>query len=220
VFLSLSGTIATVSFVVLAALRPPAVAASKQSPEAIGPLLRDPRTRLGLVVLLLGGLVGGALALVVPVDLARFDVAVVVAFFTAAAIAQTVATPLIGRWADSRGPLVPVAAGAAAIIPSLMLLGMAGAGPTFVGAAFVAVVVAGAAFWAPGTVLTLGSRRDALPGLALAVGTVAWLGSYSAGTLAAGVVMDAGARAAAVWMLIVPAAGAWWLAVRGRWLPR
>jgi hypothetical protein len=163
---------------------------------------------------------GGALALVVPVDLARFDVAVV------GRVLHGGRDRADGRDASDRAvggqsrASRPVAAGAAAIIPSLMLLGMAGAGPTFVGAAFVAVVVAGAASGRPARSSTLGSRRDALPGLALAVGTVAWLGSYSAGTLAAGVVMDAGARAAAVWMLIVPAAGAWWLAVRGRWLPR
>lgn len=175
------------------ALRTPAVLSEPQSPRALLGAVRQPLILGALWLMVLPALLFGVLAVLVPLELgdAGWGAAAIAALFIAAAAIEMVVAPLLGRFSDRRGRLLPLklASGAAIVVTS----GLALAGrPVFIAPLVVAAAIAFGSFWAPAmALLSDGAERI---GLAQALGfglmNAAWGAGNSLGPALGGALAD------------------------------
>jgi MFS family permease len=175
------------------ALRTPAVAAESQSPRALLGAVRQPLILGALWLMVLPALLFGVMAVLVPLELgdAGWGAAAIAALFIGAAAIEMVVAPLLGRFSDRRGRLLPLrlASGAAIVVTS----GLALAGrPVFIAPLVVAAAIAFGSFWAPAMAL-LSDGADRI-GLAQALGfglmNAAWGAGNSLGPAVGGALAD------------------------------
>lgn len=165
--------------------------------ETFTTILR-PGLATGLLFIGLSPLLFGALAVLAPLELARFGWGAVAigAVFLVAALFEAVAHPLLGRWSDRAGYHPPILAGLLASFAILLALPWA---PAAILIALL-VVLAGVAFNAPlvpGTVLFTREAEKAGVEGALAFGATnfAWASGYAAGAFLGGALADLGGDA-------------------------
>ena len=176
------------------ALRTPAVAAEPQSPRALLGAARQPLILGALWLMVLPALLFGVMSVLVPLELgdAGWGAAAIAGLFIGAAAIEMVVAPLIGRFSDRRGRLLPLrlaSIGAIAVTAGLALAGR----PVFIAPLVVAAAIAFGSFWAPAmALLSDGAERI---GLAQALGfglmNAAWGAGNSLGPALGGALADA-----------------------------
>jgi MFS family permease len=176
------------------ALRTPAVAAEPQSPRALLGAVRQPLILGALWLMVLPALLFGVMAVLVPLELgdAGWGAAAIAGLFIGAAAIEMVVAPLLGRFSDRRGRLLPLrlaACGAIAVTAGLAVAGR----PLFIAPLVVAAAIAFGSFWAPAmALLSDGAERI---GLAQALGfglmNAAWGAGNSFGPTFGGALADA-----------------------------
>jgi MFS family permease len=175
------------------ALRTPGAAAEPQSPRALAGALREKVVLGGLWLMVLPALLFGVNSVLVPLELdsAGWGAAAIAAVFVAGAGVEVLVAPLLGRFSDRVGRLVPV---------RLALVASTGVAVAYTfadrPAAIVTLVIAAAiafgAFWAPAmAMLSDGAERLGLAqGLAFGLMNAAWGGGNSVGPALGGALAD------------------------------
>ena len=107
VFVGVAGVSAVL---IVWALRTPAVASEPQSPRALLGAVRQPLILGALWLMVLPALLFGVMAVLVPLELgdAGWSAAAIAALFIGAAAIEMVVAPLLGRFSDRRGRLLPL----------------------------------------------------------------------------------------------------------------
>ncbi|HXV96364.1 MAG TPA: MFS transporter [Gaiellaceae bacterium] len=175
------------------ALRTPAVASEPQSPRALLGAVRQPLILGALWLMVLPALLFGVLAVLVPLELgdAGWSAAAIAGLFIGAAAIEMVVAPLLGRFSDRRGRLLPLrlaAAGAVAVTAGLALAGR----PLFIAPLVVASAIAFGSFWAPAmALLSDGAEKIGLAqGLGFGLMNAAWGAGNSLGPAFGGSLAD------------------------------
>jgi MFS family permease len=138
---------------------------------------RDPRLGFGLWLTMLAGLAFGVLDVLAPLRLAKLGVTalVIAGTFLASAALEATLSPVAGRVADRRGPIVPISCslvGAVAI--SLLAPTLASAG-VLIAALIVGVPSFGTLFTPAMALVSEGAQHQRLDqGLAFGLGNLAW----------------------------------------------
>jgi MFS family permease len=174
----------------------PGVAPEEQAPGAVARAFADRGFIGGLWLNTLPAWLFGTLVVLVPLQLddGGFTPFAIGAVFLAAGLVETVANPVLGRFSDRRGRLLPIRiALAASIIVSLAFA--AARDPYPVAVLTVLAAIAFGAFYTPGMALV--SDRTESAGLSQAIGfgimNTAWaLGNMSGPALAGAVAESAG----------------------------
>ena len=144
--------------------------------------------------MLLPALLFGVLAVLVPLDLAEagWGAVAIGAVFLVGAAAEVVMHPLIGRYSDRRGRLVPMRA---ALVASLVVsVALAWAGPALLVAALSCVAfLAFGSFFAPASahVADTAEQEGLTQGLAFGVVNGAWAMGNAVGPSVGGALADA-----------------------------
>jgi MFS family permease len=143
--------------------------------------------------MVLPALLFGVVAVLVPLELgdAGWSAAAIAALFIGAAAVEMVIAPLLGRFSDRRGRLLPLRlalTGAIVVTIGLALAGQPGAIAPLV----VAAAIAFGSFWAPAmALLSDGAERIGLAqGLAFGLMNAAWGGGNSLGPVLGGGLAD------------------------------
>jgi len=181
-----------------ASSRPPA---HPETPgeAAVGRALRDPRFLGGLWLNTLPALLFGLNFVLVPLrlDTGDFGTVAIAGVFLAAGLFETVVNPLVGRFSDRRGRLLPVRAALLASVVVASAFAFA-RDPFVVSALVVLAAVAFGGFYTPGMALV--SDRAEVVGLSQGLGfgimNTAWAAGNMAGPAAGGALADAGGDAA------------------------
>jgi MFS family permease len=212
--------VSCVSLVLVAwALRTPPVDAEPQPARTILTALRSPLMLAALWLMVLPALLFGVVSVLVPLELgdAGWSAAAIAAVFIGAAAVEMVVAPLLGRFSDRRGRLLPlrVALGASVFVVTALALADRPAAlvPLVVGTSIVF-----GAFWAPAmALLSDGAERIGLAqGFAFGLMNAAWGGGNSIGPSLGGALADA-AGDALPYALMALVCGLTFLAVsRGR----
>ena len=179
-------------------LRTPGAATQPDPIRALPAALRDRRFLGGLWLVLLPALLFGVLAVLGPLRLASFGwgATAIGALFLVGASLEALANPLVGRFSDRRGRLLPVRMALLASAAASVALATV-AEPAFVAAAIVAAAVSYGGFYAPGMALLSDGADSAglAQGLAFGLMNAAWaLGNVvgpAAGGALAGIAGDA-----------------------------
>jgi MFS family permease len=169
--------------------------------------------------MVLPALLFGVLAVLVPLELgdAGWGAAAIAGLFIAAAAVEMVVAPVLGRFSDRRGRLLPLrlaACGAIAVTVGLALADR----PGLIAPLVVAAAIAFGSFWAPAmALLSDGAERIGLAqGLAFGLMNAAWGAGNSLGPALGGALADA-AGDAVPYALMAGISGLTLLAlVRGR----
>jgi MFS family permease len=176
------------------ALRTPAVASEPQSPRALLGAVRQPLILGALWLMVLPALLFGVMAVLVPLELgdAGWGAAAIAGLFIGAAAVEMVVAPLLGRFSDRRGRLLPLrlaASGAIAVTAGLALAGR----PLLIAPLVVAAAIAFGSFWAPAmALLSDGAERIGLAqGLGFGLMNAAWGAGNSLGPALGGGLADA-----------------------------
>ena len=190
VFLGVSG----VALVLVAwALRTPPVDAEPQPARAILTALRTPLMLAALWLMVMPALLFGVVSVLVPLELgdAGWSAAAIAAVFIAAAAVEMVIAPLIGRFSDRRGRLLPLRIALGASIVVVTALALADRPAALVPLVVCASIVFGA-FWGPAmALLSDGAERIGLAqGLAFGLMNAAWGGGNSIGPSLGGALAD------------------------------
>jgi MFS family permease len=131
----------------------------------------------GMWLVTLPAIISGTLNVLGPLRLHAFGAAAAVigATYLAAAGAEALATPLIGRFSDRRGRIVPLRGGLAATAALLVCFTLPRA-PVLLALLIVAVFLALGAFWAPAMAMMsdTADERGLDQGLAAALMNLAW----------------------------------------------
>jgi MFS family permease len=159
------------------ALQTPSIEADSQSPRVLAAAVRNPVMLGAMWLMVLPALLFGVVAVLVPLELGRagWSAAAIAAAFIAAAAVEMVVAPLLGRFSDRRGRLLPVRfALTGGVVVSTALALADGPGPIVV--LLVAAAVSFGAFWAPAmALLSEGAERIGLAqGLAFGLMNAAW----------------------------------------------
>ena len=176
------------------ALRTPPVAAERQSPRALLGAVRQPLLLGALWLMVLPALLFGVLAVLVPLELgdAGWSAAAIAGLFIGAAAIEMVVAPLLGRFSDRRGRLLPLRLALAGAI--LVTIGLALAGePYAIAPLVVAAAIAFGSFWAPAmALLSDGAERIGLAqGLGFGLMNAAWGAGNSLGPALGGGLAEA-----------------------------
>jgi len=171
----------------------PSAAADPHAPASLLLALRDRRFLGGLWLNALPALLFGVLVVLAPLTLddAGFGALAIGLVFFGAGLAETVANPLLGRFSDRRGRLLPIRLALAASV--LVAAGFAFASrPAFVVALIVLAAISFGGFYTPGMALV--SDRAESVGLAQALGfgimNTAWALGNMTGPVAGGKLAD------------------------------
>ena len=159
------------------ALQTPSTEADSQSPRVLVAAVRNPVVLSAMWLMVLPALLFGVVAVLVPLELGRagWSAAAIAAAFIAAAAVEMVVAPLLGRFSDRRGRLLPVRfAVTGGVVVSTALALADGPGPIVV--LLVAAAVSFGAFWAPAmALLSEGAERIGVAqGLAFGLMNAAW----------------------------------------------
>ena len=162
-------------------------------PGALGRAAREPQVLGALWLMVVPALLFGIVAVLVPLELDQsgWSAAAIAAVFIGAAAVEMVIAPLLGRFSDRRGRLLPVrlALGGAVVVT----VGFAFADrPAAVVPLVAAASVTFGAFWAPAmALLSDGAERIGLAqGLAFGLMNAAWGAGNSLGAPAGGALAD------------------------------
>jgi MFS family permease len=186
--------VAGVSLVLFAwAFRTPAVAAEPQSPRALLGALRQPMMLGALWLMVLPALLFGMVSVLVPLELgdAGWSAVAIAALFIGAAAVEMVVAPVLGRFSDRRGRLLPLRLALAGAIVVTTCLALAGR-PLTIAPLVVAAAIAFGSFWAPAmALLSDGAERIGLAqGLGFGLMNAAWGGGNSLGPALGGALAD------------------------------
>jgi MFS family permease len=187
--------VAVVSLALLVwSLRTPPVAAEPHSARELFPALRDPTILGALWLVVLPALLFGVVSVLVPLELgaAGWSAAAIAAVFIGAAAVEMVVAPLLGRFSDRVGRLLPLRlalGGAMVVVTGLALAGR----PLVIVPLLVAASIVFGAFWAPAmALLSDGAERIGLAqGLGFGLMNAAWGGGNSLGPALGGAAADA-----------------------------
>jgi MFS family permease len=190
-------------------------------PQAMGELFRRADRRLvgGMWLLVLPALLFGVVAVLVPLSLhdgGWSGVAIGAVFLVTAGI-ETLLNPLLGRFTDRRGRLLPVRVALAASV--VVSIGFAlASSPPLVAALVVAAGLAYGAFYTPGMSLLsdAAERRGIAAGLAFGAMNGAWAAGNVVGPAAGGWLAEIGGDALPYVLLAAACAGTFALTV---WRP-
>jgi MFS family permease len=201
------------------ALRTPAVSSEPQSPRALVGAVRQPLLLGALWLMVLPALLFGVLAVLVPLELddAGWSAAAIAALFIAAAAIEMVVAPLLGRFSDRRGRLLPLRLALAAAI--LVTIGLAMAvEPYAIAPLVVAAAIAFGSFWAPAmALLSDGAERIGLAqGLAFGLMNAAWGAGNSLGPALGGGLADVAGDAFPYALMAAVCAATFLIVSRGR----
>jgi MFS family permease len=178
----------------LCALRTPGAEASSQPASALAGAVRQPVVLGALWLMVLPALLFGVLAVLVPLELdtAGWSAAAIAAVFVVSAGIEIVVAPLLGRFSDRRGRLLPVQMALVASIVVTVALALADL-PAFIVVLVVAAAIAFGSFWAPAmALLSDGAERIGLAqGLAFGLMNAAWGAGNSIGPALGGSLADA-----------------------------
>jgi len=216
VFLGVGG----VSLVLVAwALRTAPVEADPQPARTILTALRAPLMLAALWLMVLPALLFGVVSVLVPLELgdAGWSAAAIAAVFIAAAAVEMVVAPLLGRFSDRRGRLLPLRFALGASVFAVTGLALADRPAGLVPLVVCASIVFGA-FWAPAmALLSDGAERIGLAqGFAFGLMNAAWGGGNAVGPSLGGALADV-AGDALPYALMALVCGLTFLAVsRGR----
>ena len=166
---------------------------------------RIPAVRLGFWLVVLPALAAGVLNVLVPLRMDALGAASVAigGTYLFAASLETIVNPLVGRFSDRRGRLVPIRFGLIAASVLLVLLPIPESAPV-VAVLFVCTALTTAAFWTPAMALLSDEveRARVHQGYAFAFTNIAW----SIGQLAGNGGGSALAQATADWVSYVAVA--------------
>jgi MFS family permease len=174
------------------AFQTPSVETETQSPRALASAVRAPVVLGALWLMVLPALLFGVVAVLVPLELGRagWSAAAIAAVFITAAAIEMVVAPLLGRFSDRRGRLLPVRFALTGGVLVSVALALAD-GPAPIVVLLVAASISFGAFWAPAmALLSEGAERIGLAqGLAFGLMNAAWgagnwVGPSLGGTLA------------------------------------
>jgi DHA1 family solute carrier family 18 vesicular amine transporter 1/2 len=179
-------------------------------------LFRDPRARMGILLMAMPSSIFGLVNVLVPLRLDRFGAgaAAIAAVFLAAVVLEATMSPIAGRMADRRGPLAPARIGLLAGAAGLALLPLPG-DVVLLGAAVVLACGLLGLVWAPAMSLLgeAADRNQLNPAFAFGVGNLAWGAGTAFGGSAGGAVAAA-AGDAVPYLALAAAAAAIALSVR------
>jgi MFS family permease len=175
------------------AFRTPPVEAELQSPRALLGALRQPLMLGALWLMILPALLFGVVAVLVPLELgdAGWSAVAIAALFISSAAVEMVVAPLLGRFSDRRGRLLPLRLALVAAI--VVTLGLALAtSPFLIAPLVVAASIAFGSFWAPAMALLsdAAERIGLAQGLAFGLMNAAWGGGNSLGPALGGSLAD------------------------------
>jgi len=180
------------------ALRTQAVAADPQPARAYLRAVREPVILGALWLIVLPAVLFGVISVLVPLELgdAGWSAAAIAAAFIGSAAIEMVVAPLLGRFSDRRGRLLPLRialAGGVAVTTGLAFAGR----PAVVVVLLVATAVTFGAFWAPAMALLAdGAERMGLAqGLAFGLLNASWGAGNSVGPPLGGALADLGGDA-------------------------
>jgi MFS family permease len=176
------------------ALRTPPVDAEPQPARTILTALRAPLVLAALWLMVLPALLFGVVSVLVPLELgdAGWSAAAIAAVFIGAAAVEMIVVPLLGRFSDRRGRLLPLRVALGASVFVVAALALAGRPAALAPLVVCASIVFGA-FWAPATaLLSDGAERIGLAqGFAFGLMNAAWGGGNSVGPSLGGALADA-----------------------------
>jgi MFS family permease len=176
------------------ALRSPPAAAEPADPRRLKAFATEPRLAAGLYLMALPALLFGVLAVLVPLRLdgLGWGAVAIGALFASVAAFEAVLAPLLGRFSDRRGRLLPVRV--ALVGSGCVSLALAWAGRATLIVPLVLVAgLAYSAFYAPSMALISdGAERAGLSqGLAFGLMNACWAIGNAAGPAVAGALADA-----------------------------
>jgi predicted MFS family arabinose efflux permease len=167
--IGIRGSFVTVGAVAVAlaawsAARPPGPAEEEPAPGALRRAFRDPRFLGGLWLNTLPALLFGTLMLLVPLALDRHDFSALAigAVFLGSGAIEVALNPLLGRFSDRRGLLLPIRVALAASVGVAALLAVTSR-PVLLVVLVCAAAIAWGGFYTPG--MTLVSHRAETVGL-------------------------------------------------------
>jgi DHA1 family multidrug resistance protein-like MFS transporter len=156
-------------------------------------LFRDHAARIGIWLILVAGVYLGVIGVLVPLQLDRLGLSAteIGAAFATAAVIQAIASPLIGRLADTRGRAFPIRIALSTATVTLLLLTFDDRAWLYAGLAVVGIVSLGM-IWAPSTALLADAaeRRGFDQSTAAGMMNVAWAPGFAVGGIAAGVLAE------------------------------
>jgi MFS family permease len=200
------------------AARTPGAAADPQSLRALGRAARERSIVGGLWLMVLPALLFGVLAVLVPLELDRggWSAAAIAAAFIAAAGIEMFVAPLLGRFSDRRGRLLPLRLALAGSIVVSLALALSDR-PAIIAVLVTAAAVSFGAFWAPAmALLSDGAERIGLAqGIAFGLMNAAWGAGNSVGPALGGALADL-AGDALPYALMMAVCAFTFLAVRSR----
>jgi len=176
----------------------PAAPPEHQTPEAVSRAFADRRFLGGLWLNTLPAWLFGTIVVLVPLQLDEggFTPFAIGAVFLAAGLVETVVNPLLGRFSDRQGRLLPIRiALSASVVVSLAFA--AARGPYAVALLTILAAITFGAFYTPGMALV--SDRTEAAGMSQAIGfgimNTAWALGNMSGPSLAGVLAEAGGDA-------------------------
>jgi MFS family permease len=197
------------------------VEAPARAPSTVGGLRRAAHSsavRFGMVLILVPGLIFGAIDVLVPLDLDHFGAGagVIAAVFLLAAALEGIVAPVAGRVSDRRGRFGPSAVGLAASVVAVIVISLPDS------ALVLGIVVVAAApwigmLWSPAmAMLSDGAESSGVDqGLAFGIVNLGWGLGHTTGAVAIPAVADATSNDAAYAVLaIVTAATLAWFLLR------
>ena len=191
VFLAVAGLAGGLAFW---ALRTPAVAAQRQPLRVLRRAVREPVIVAALWLMVLPALLLGVLAVLVPLELdgAGWSATAIAAVFIGSAALEMIVAPLLGRFSDRRGRLLPLRMALTGSIAVTLALALADL-PALVAVLVVVGAMAFASYWAPAMALLAdGAERLAIAqGLAFGLMNAAWGAGNSVGPALGGALADA-----------------------------
>jgi MFS family permease len=181
------------------ASREPAPPGERADFRRVTAAARIPAVRVGIWLVALPALAAGVINVLVPLRLDALgaaSVAIGAAYLVAAALEATL-SPVVGRFSDRRGRLVPIRAGLVGAAVLLVAIPIPDSAPLVAGL-FVCTALATAAFWAPAMAMLSDEveRVRVQQGYAFAFTNIAW----SAGQLVGNGGGSALAEATADWV--------------------
>lgn len=155
----------------------------------------QPQVRISCWMILLAALVLGSLTVIVPLRLGElgWTATAISASFVIGGALESAANPLVGRWADRRGPRRPALAALALLSILMVLLGLAGR-PLLIAAllAPAAVALGALSVTAMTTLSAVAEQANLDRGLTISVMNLGWAPGNAIGAILGGMLIDDG----------------------------